>query len=266
MAVQPSWRWQWLSLIFPALKQEFTSIAQPVHLSKLNFSTFLVPKHNCATSTGPPRKWKWLYLIFPALKQDSMSIVQPLQLWKFYLWTFFVVKHACTTYTTVKTALSDLLGTETGVHKHCTTSTLGITEFWHIPDSETWLHNLHRTTTTVKTTLSDLPSTEAAVYKHRTTSIVGKIGLSDIPGTERRLYNLHDNQNGFIWSSKHWNRCLRAAKNLYRCGNWTFKTFLVMKDACTTSTMVTMFLSDLPSTETGVHKHHTTTTFVETES
>ena len=56
MPVQPPRWWQWFYLIFPALKQEFTSITQPLHLSKLNFSTFLLPKHNCTTSTGTPRK------------------------------------------------------------------------------------------------------------------------------------------------------------------------------------------------------------------
>ena len=40
--------------------------------------------------------------------------------------------------------------------------------------------------------------------------------------------------------------------------------FLAMKqDACTISTTVRMTLSDLPSTESGVHKHHTTSTVVE---
>ena len=38
-----------------------------------------------------------------------------------------------------------------------------------------------------------------------------------------------------------------------------------MKDACRTSTTVTTTLSDLPSTDTGVHKHGPTSTVVETE-
>ena len=49
--VQPAWWWQWLYLIFPALKQESTSIAQPLQLWKLGFRTFLVLKDACTTST-----------------------------------------------------------------------------------------------------------------------------------------------------------------------------------------------------------------------
>ena len=46
---------------------------------------------------------------------------------------------------------------------------------------------------------------------------------------------------------------------------FNFRTFLVMKDACTTSTTVLMTLSYLPSTETGVYKHRTTPTVGEIE-
>ena len=49
-AVQPPGRWEWLYLIFPALTQESTRIVQPLHLSKPNFSTFLVQKDSCTTS------------------------------------------------------------------------------------------------------------------------------------------------------------------------------------------------------------------------
>ena len=87
------------------------------------------------------------------------------------------MKHAYTTSTTVQTALSDLLGTDTGFDKHCTTSTLGETEFQHIPGSETRLHNLHRTTTTIKMALPDLPSTETGVYEHPRTSTDVEIEL-----------------------------------------------------------------------------------------
>ena len=159
MPVQPAWRWKRLYLIFPplkqslrasknlykcgtflvmkdacttwrvsllfsALKQRSTSIAQLPHFSKLNFSSFPVPKHDYTTTTGSPRQWKRLYLIFPALKQESTSIVQPLQLWKLYLWTFLVLKDACTTSTTVWITLCDLHSTDTGVLKHRTTSTV----------------------------------------------------------------------------------------------------------------------------------------------
>ena len=84
---------------FQALKQESTSIEQPLQLLKLNLTTFLVPKHACTTSTGLPWEWKLLYLVFPAqitqdhhdsendfylmflaLKQKFKSIAQPLQL------------------------------------------------------------------------------------------------------------------------------------------------------------------------------------------
>ena len=44
-----------------------------------------------------------------------------------------------------------------------------------------------------------------------------------------------------------------------------FRTFLVLKDAYTTSTTVKTALSDVPSAETGVHKHRTISTLVETE-
>ena len=88
-----------LHRIFPVLKQVSTNIAQPLHLSKLNFSTFLVPQHAYITSTGPPRQWKRLYLIFQALKQESTSITQPLQLWKLNFSTFLGPKHTCTTST-----------------------------------------------------------------------------------------------------------------------------------------------------------------------
>ena len=115
MAVQPPRQWKQHYLIFPALNQEFISIAQPLHFSKLTFRTFLVPKHDHTTSTGPPWKWKRLHLIFQALKPESTSIVQPLQLWKLYLCTFLVLKDACATFTTEKTTSSDLLCTETGV-------------------------------------------------------------------------------------------------------------------------------------------------------
>ena len=69
----PPRQWKRLYLIFPALKQEFTSIAQPLQLSKLNFNTFLVSKHDCTTSTGPPQPWKQLHLILPPLKQKSVA-------------------------------------------------------------------------------------------------------------------------------------------------------------------------------------------------
>ena len=83
-----------------------------------------------------------------------------------------VRKNACTNSTTVRITLSDLPSTDTGVHKHGTTSTIVETEFEHIPGSETRLHNLHLTTTTVKMTAFDLPSTKTGGYKHRTTSAV----------------------------------------------------------------------------------------------
>ena len=100
-------------LVLPALKQEFTSIKKPLHLLKLHFSTFLGPKHDSTTSTRPPQQLKQVYLIFPLLKQDSTSIAQPLQLWKLGFRTFMVLKHCCTISSTVKTALPDLPSTET---------------------------------------------------------------------------------------------------------------------------------------------------------
>ena len=111
------------------------------------------------------------------MKEESTSIKEQLQMLKLNFETFLVVKDACTTSMIVTLALSDLLSAETGVHKHCTTSTLGETEFWHIHGSETRLHNLHRTTTKVKTTLSDLPITKTGVQKHCTTSTVVETGL-----------------------------------------------------------------------------------------
>ena len=115
------------------------------------------------------------------------------------------MKDACTNSTTVRMTLSDLPSTDTGVHKHGTTSTVVETEFQHIPGSKTRLHNLHQTTMTVKTTSSDLPSTETGGHKHRatsgvqkysTTSTVMEIGLQDIPGTETQ--DPRDSKDGFI--------------------------------------------------------------------
>ena len=144
--------------VFPALKQESTSISQPLHLCKLNFSTFLAPKHVRTSSTtlktafsylpsiktgvyehrntsalkwayvsftGLPRQWEHLHLNYRPLNQASTSIAWCLQLWKlnFRTWklncsTFQASKHACTTSTIEKTDLSDLPSTKTGVHEH----------------------------------------------------------------------------------------------------------------------------------------------------
>ena len=124
--------WNWTLKTFLVVKgtciTSTTVTTALLHLSKLNFSTFLVPKHICTTFTRPPRKWKRLYRIFPALKQESTSIAQPLQWWKLWFRTFLVLKDACTTSTIVKTALSDVPSAETGVHKHRTTSILVETE------------------------------------------------------------------------------------------------------------------------------------------
>ena len=122
--VEPPQRWQWLHLIFSALTQESTSMAQPLQLLKLNFNRFLVPKHDCTTSNGPPQQWKRLYLILPALKQQSTSITQPLHLRKSGFRTFLVQNAAFTTSTTMWMTLSDLPNADTGVHKHHTTSTV----------------------------------------------------------------------------------------------------------------------------------------------
>ena len=62
-------------------------------------------------------------------QEYSTSIVQPLKLWKLGVRAFLALKYTSTTSTTVKMALSDILSTETGVHKHRTTSTLVETEF-----------------------------------------------------------------------------------------------------------------------------------------
>ena len=86
--VEPPRQLKWLYLIFSALKQQSTSITQPLHLATLNFSTFLVPKYDYTTSTGQTQKWKRIFLIFPALKQESRSIGQHLQLWKLGFRTF----------------------------------------------------------------------------------------------------------------------------------------------------------------------------------
>ena len=67
-----------------------------------------------------------------------------------------------------------------------------------------------------------------------------------------------------ILSSQHRNRSPQALHSIYNCGNSALEC-LAKKDGCRTSTTVTMTLSDLPSTKTGVHKHGSTTTVVETE-
>ena len=114
--VQPPRWWQCFYLIFPALKQEFTRITQPLHLSKLNLSTLLLPKHDCTTSTEPLRKWKWHYLIFQVLKQETTSIVQPLQLWKLGFRTDILGTETCYIATCahkIKYYCMNLLGPET---------------------------------------------------------------------------------------------------------------------------------------------------------
>ena len=81
-----------------------------------------------------------------------------------------------------------------------------------------------------------------------------EIELQDILGSEKCLSKLPDGKNDCIWSSQHWIRRPQASHHLYSCGILGFRIFLAMKDACRTSTTVTMTLSDLPSTAT-VHKH-----------
>ena len=135
------------------------------------------------------------------------------------------MKDACSNTTMVRMTVSNLPSTETGVHKH-RTSTVAQIGLQDIPGTERCLYNLQRTSITVKTALSDLPSTETgvdehqrtstlvetafqvpgsetpstetAVHKHRTTSTVVEMWLQDILGTERCLYNLHDGENDFI--------------------------------------------------------------------
>ena len=56
-----------------------------------------------------------------------------------------------------------------------------------------------------------------------------------------------------------------SIKELVQLWKLKFKTFLVLKDTCPNSPMVRITVSELPSPETGVHKHHTTSTVVKTE-
>ena len=132
-----------LYLIFPALKQVSTSITQPIQLSKLNRSKFLVPKHACTPYTGPPRKWnKFIW----SSKRWNRSPQASHHLYSHRSWsTFLVPKHACTTHHDSEndSIWASQQWKRSWVHKHHTVSTVVKMEFWHIPGSDTHLPNLH---------------------------------------------------------------------------------------------------------------------------
>ena len=112
----------------------------------------------------------------------------------------------------------------------------------------------------VKTTLCDLPSTETRVHEHCTTSTVVESLLVFILGTEGYLYNLH--RTSTTVKTVIFPALKQEVKSIAQpLQSW--KLYLVLKHACTTSSTVKTTLSDIPSTETGVHKHSTTSTVVE---
>ena len=213
-------------------------MAQLIQLSKLNFSAFLVPKHDWTTSTGPPQQWKRLYLIFPVLKQQSTSIEQPLQLWKLGFRTFLVSYniYSC--------------GNCTGGHswywdtpvqppqqwkqlylifpalKHESTSIVQPLQLWKL-DFRIFLvmKDACRTSTTVTTTLCDLPSTDTGVHKHHIASRLLKLSfcallVPKLAFITSMATGLHDSENNLTWSSQHWKRSPQASHNLYSCQNW----------------------------------------------
>ena len=116
----------------------------------------------------------------------------------------------------------------------------------------------------VKTTLCDLPSTETRVNEHCITSTVVESLLVFILGTEGRLYNLHRTSTTvktvIFPALKQEFKSIAQPLQSWKLYLWSF---LVLKRACTTSSTLKTTLSDLPSTETGVHKHSTTSTVVE---
>ena len=123
----------------------------------------------------------------------------------------------------------------------------------------------------VKTTLCDLPSTETRVHEHCTTStVVENLVVENlfvfILGTEGRLYNLHRTSTTvktvIFPALKQEFKSIAQPLQSWKLYLWSF---LVLKRACTTSSTVKTTLSDLPSTETGFHKHSTTSTIVKSE-
>ena len=229
-------------------------MAQLIQLSKLNFSAFLVPKHDWTTSTGPPQQWKRLYLIFPVLKQQSTSIEQPLQLWKLGFRTFLVSYniYSC--------------GNCTGGHswywdtpvqppqqwkqlylifpalKHESTSIVQPLQLWKL-DFRIFLvmKDACRTSTTVTTTLCDLPSTDTGVHKHRIASRLLKLSFLRSPGSKTCLHNLHGH-----WTPRQWKRPYLIFPALkeestsitqpLQLSKLNFVTFLVQEHTRTTST------------------------------
>ena len=153
------------------------NITQALQLWKLNFSTFLVLKHACTTSTGPPRQWKRLYLSFPALEDESTSIAQPLKLSKLKFSTFLVPMHAYLTsigpprqWKRVYLIFQALRQDSTSIAQPQQLKKLNFRTFL-VPK------HACTTPTTVKTALLDLSRTWTGFHEHRTTSTVVEIEL-----------------------------------------------------------------------------------------
>ena len=184
MPVQPPRQRKRLHLIFPAQEQEYTSIAQPLHLCKLGFKTFVVLKHACTTSSTV---------------KTALSDLPSTETWV----------HKCQrTSKVVETEFSMFL-----VPKHDWRTSTGPPQKWKrldliFPALKQALDNL---STCRNWILSDFTSTETGVNEHHTTSRVVEIVLVDILVTERCLYNLHGRENDFIWSSQHLNSSPQAS-------------------------------------------------------
>ena len=152
------------------------SIAQPLQLWKLNFSTFLVRKHACTTSTGSPRQWKWLYLRFQQWKMSPQAS-QPVQLSKWNFSTFLVAMHAYLTSTGPQRQWKWVYLIFQALKQEYTSIAQPL-QLWKLNFSTSLVpRNACTTPMTVKATLSDLPSTETGVHNHRTTSRVVEIEL-----------------------------------------------------------------------------------------
>ena len=168
-----------------------------------------------------------------------------------------VLKHTCTTSTmtskTVKTALSNLTTPYSSPQASknlysCRNWTLGHSWLWNTPLQPPWWSEwLYLIFPAL------IPeSTSIAQYLQ-----LWKLGfmtflvLKDACTTFTTLIFL---------ALKHESTSMKGHLRLWK---WNFITFLVLKNACPSSLTVRMTLSDLPSTESEVDQHCTTSTVVE---
>ena len=128
--------------------------------------------------------------------------------------------------------LSDLLSTETGVHKHRRTST--VVEMWKL-NFRTFPVPKHACTTSMMVLLS----TETGVHKHRTTSTVVETEFKHVPGSETRLYNLH-----------------RTSTTVKTTLSDLVSNETGVHEHCTTSTVVEIVRVNFLGTETGLFDFH----------